>query len=213
MRFEVQAILFDIDGTLVDSTPAVERAWTTLAERHGIDPERILRVCHGVRAEDTIARFLPESEREAAAAELRQLELADLGSVVALPGAAELVSALPAERWAAVTSGGRELMRARLAAGSIPLPRVLIAAEDVSVGKPDPEGYRKAAEELGWDIRQCLVIEDAPAGIEAGLAAGAATLAVATSHPPEELARAHAVAADLASCRLEVASAGLAITA
>lgn len=202
MRFD--AILFDIDGTLVDSTGAVVRTWRTWAARHGLDAEEILRVCHGRRTEDTVAAFLPAPQRAAAVAELTAMEMADLDDVFALPGTRELLPGLPADRWAAVTSGPRQLMEARLAAAGLPIPAVLVSAEAVTVGKPDPEGYLKAAAALGRDIRRCLVVEDAPAGIEAGRAAGARVLAVATSHPAAELAAADAVVADLTAVTLEL---------
>src|ERR671916_2107775 len=105
MRFHIDAILFDVDGTLVDSTGVVVRTWTTWAAKRGIDAEGILRVCHGRRTEDTVALFLPVEQRVAATAELEQLELADLDDVIALPGSQTLLGELPAERWAAVTSG------------------------------------------------------------------------------------------------------------
>ncbi|MEW1953120.1 HAD-IA family hydrolase [Terrabacter sp. NPDC080008] len=212
MRLEIDAVLFDIDGTLVDSTPAVERTWTTWASRHGLDPAEILAVCHGRRAEDTVSRFVPAHERAAAVAELEELELADLDEVVALPGARELLTRLPSDRWAAVTSGSQRLMRARLAAAELPVPAVLIAAEDVRTGKPDPEGYELAADRLGVPPSRCLVVEDAPAGIAAGLAAGARTLAVSTSHDRTHLGSADHVVADLRSVVIEPAGAGLAVT-
>lgn len=202
MIFEVDAILFDIDGTLVDSTGTVERTWRLWAAQRGLPADDILAVCHGRRTEDTVAEFLPAAERPAAVAELERLEIGDLDQVVALPAALELLSALSADRWAAVTSGSGSLMRARLGAAGLPVPRVLVAAEDVDAGKPDPQGYRMAAEGLGVDVTRCLVVEDAPAGLAAGHAAGASVLAVATSHPVDELRRAHAVVADLRAVRI-----------
>lgn len=187
MEDEVEAVLFDIDGTLVDSTAAVERAWRTWAGRRGLDAERILQVCHGRRSQDTVASFLPREEVSSATAELGELEANDLGGVVALPGVREMLDGLPPTRWAAVTSGGRRLMLARLAAAGLPAPSVLVAAEDVETGKPHPEGYRTAAAALGVRIDRCLVVEDAPAGIAAGRAAGATVLAVCTSHDRGEL--------------------------
>lgn len=185
---EVEAILFDIDGTLVDSTPAVERTWRTWAADNGIDGDAIMAVSHGRRTADTLAEFIPADRIEQALQDIRVLELADMDSVVALPGAAEILGRLPGDRWAAVTSGGQELMRARLEAAGLPAPEVFIGAEDVTAGKPDPEGYLAAAAGLGVDPARCLVIEDAPAGLRAGRAAGAHVLAVATSHPAAELA-------------------------
>lgn len=212
MRREVEAVLFDIDGTLVDSTPAVERAWTTWAMRRDVSVAEILRVSHGRRTEDTVSLFVPRAERAAAVAELEQMELADLDDVVALPGTRDLLPRLPSGRWAAVTSGSQRLMRARLATAGLPVPDVLIAAEDVSAGKPDPDGYLKAAAALGVDIENCLVVEDAPAGIGAGRAAGAWTLAVATSHPASDLGSADAVVADLTALTVELVGAGLVVT-
>jgi sugar-phosphatase len=204
MRFSVDAILFDIDGTLVDSTAAVIRTWETWAATRGIDAQEILRVCHGRRTEDTLALFLPAAQHAAAVAELQQLELADLDEVIALPGTRSLLTGLPADRWAAVTSGSRAVMQTRLAASGLPIPDVLVSAEAVDAGKPDPEGYLKAAAALGRDIGRCLVVEDAPAGIQAGLAAGAQVLAVATSHPASELISADAVVPDLTALEVDV---------
>lgn len=187
MRISVDAVLFDIDGTLVDSTGAVERTWRLWGEAHGIDPDEILAVSHGRRSEDTIAMFLPQDQVADATAELEELELADLDGVTALPATRELLTALPIERWAAVTSGSRRLMRTRLEAAGLPVPEVLVTADDVTEGKPHPQGYLRAAARLGFDPARCLVVEDAPAGVRAGLASGAAVLAVATSHSRTDL--------------------------
>jgi sugar-phosphatase len=213
MRFHIEAVLFDIDGTLVDSTGAVERTWRSWAATHGIDAEEILAVCHGRRTEDTVAMFLPVEQRSAAVVQLEQLELADLDDVVALPGSQALLRSVKPDRRAAVTSGSSALMRARLASAGLPVPDVLVSAEDVEAGKPDPEGYLKAAAALGRDIGRCLVIEDAPAGIAAGRAAGARVLAVATSHSASELASADGVVADLTACIVEQTTDGLVIRA
>lgn len=211
MRLHVQGILFDVDGTLVDSTDVVTRTWRTWAARRDIDPDEILRVCHGRRTEDTVASFLPPDQRAAAVAELEELETNDMEGIVALPGAQALLPRLPSIRWAAVTSGSQTLMRRRLAAAGLPIPRVLVAAGDVATGKPDPEGYLKAAAELGYDITQCLVIEDAPAGIEAGHASGAHTLAVATSHDVNDLEHAETVIPDLTALTVEHTATGLVV--
>lgn len=204
----VQAVLFDIDGTLVDSTAALERTWTVWAGRHGLDVRDILRVCHGRRSEDTIAEFITGArERATAVVEMEELELGDLDGVVALPGAHELLhslQALPGQRWAAVTSGSRRLMQARLTAARLPIPAVLIAADDVRQGKPDPEGYLAAAQALNADPERCVVVEDAPAGLEAGRRAGAFTMAVCTSHSADKVAEADLVVANLAQVAIEV---------
>lgn len=217
-RFTVAAILFDIDGTLVDSTAAVNRAWRAWAAEHEIDADEVLAVCHGRRSADTIADFLPADQVAAEAQKLEEREAGDVDGVIALPGAADLLASLPVSLWAAVTSGSQALMRARLGAAGLPVPENLIAAEDVAEGKPDPQGYRKAAEALGVDPADCLVIEDAPAGLGAGRAAGGRVLAVATSHPREELealgreAAADAVLDDLTGLVVEVQDGRLAVT-
>lgn len=212
MHVEVAAILFDIDGTLVDSTPAVERSWRSWAARRGLDAEVILRVSHGRRSEDTIADLLPVHERAAAVAELEALEHADLDDVLALPAASDLLPSIPSDRWAAVTSGSRALMRRRLAAAGLPVPSVLVGADDVAVGKPDPEGYLAAAAALGVEPAACLVVEDAPAGIAAGRAAGARVLAVATSHPASMLGNADVVIDDLTHLSISAAPQGLQVS-
>src|SRR5690349_12557464 len=213
MRFSVDAILCDGDGTLVDSTAAVVRVWETWAATRGVDAAEILRVCHGRRTEDTLAMFLPAAQHPAAVAELEELERTDLDEVTALPGTQSLLPRLPAGRWAAVTSGSREVMHARLMAAGLPIPDVLVSAEAVEEGKPHPEGYLKAAAALGRDPRRCLVVEDAPAGVQAGRAAGARVLAVATSHPATDLTAADAVVPDLTACEVAVTSDGLVVTA
>ena len=159
-----------------------------------------------------MAEFLPSDQCASAVAELELLEMADLEDVIALPAVGDLLSRLPSDRWAAVTSGSQPLMRARLAAAGLPVPDVLIAAEDVQLGKPDPQGYLDAAHRLGFDPRRCLVVEDAPAGLEAGRAAGAHVLGVATSHPAHDLSAAHVVIPDLSACVVEVTVEGLVIS-
>lgn len=212
VRGDFAAILFDIDGTLVDSTPAVERSWRTWAGARGMDADEILRQSHGRRSEDTIAELLPVGERVAAVQELLALELTDLEGVVALPNAASLLASLPVNRWAAVTSGSRELMRARLSTAGLALPSVLVTGEDVTTGKPDPEGYLAAAAALGVDPAACLVVEDAPAGITSGRASGAFVVAVATSHPRQALTDADVVIDDLGACRVTPTDSGLHVT-
>lgn len=213
MLFCVQALLADIDGTLVDSTAAVTASWTTWAGAHRLDAGQILRVCHGRRTQDTVAMFLPADRVPAATRHMEELELAALDGVRALPGAGLLLRGLPAGRWAGVTSGSQKLMRARLAAAGLPVPAVLIAAEDVSQGKPDPEGYLAASAALGAAIARCVVIEDSPAGIAAGRAAGARTVAVATSHDAAELAGADIVVPDLTRCAVALHADHLVLTA
>ncbi|WP_061556211.1 HAD-IA family hydrolase [Mycobacterium simiae] len=203
-------ILFDIDGTLIDSTETVERSWDIWATEYGVDYHEVLKVCHGRRTEDTVARFVAPQHRIAATArQLALQEQADLAGVSALPGARRLLAALPPSHWAAVTSGPRSLMAARLVAAGLPEPQLLIGAEDVSIGKPNPESYLKAAAGLGFQAQQCLVVEDAPAGVGAGRAAGAQVLALTTTHDAAELADADLVVADLSCVRVEVTDEGV----
>jgi mannitol-1-/sugar-/sorbitol-6-phosphatase len=205
-------ILFDIDGTLVDSTATVERSWGTWAAEYGVDYHDVLEVCHGRRTEDTVAQFVAPQNRVAATARLLALqEQADLDGVQALPGARRLLDALPHGHWAAVTSGPRSLMAARLVAAGLPAPSLLIGAEDVAHGKPNPESYVKAAAALGFPAQECLVVEDAPAGVGAGRAAGAQVLAVTTTHHATELADADVVVGDLSCVDLEITDAGVAL--
>lgn len=211
MQLLVDAILFDIDGTLIDSTPAVIRTWSRFAAERGLTVQEILQTSHGRRTEDTLADLLAAGQVEAAVAEMEQMEFDDLDDVVALPGVEALLMELPTERWAAVTSGSQRLMRARLQAAGLPIPRVMIGAEDVHSGKPDPEGFLAAAAALGMRPERCLVIEDAPAGIRAGRASGATVLAVATSHDEDELVEADAVIATMATLTVTPTKDGLRI--
>ncbi|KZC95368.1 MULTISPECIES: HAD-IA family hydrolase [Clavibacter] len=168
-----RALLLDMDGTLVDSTALVEEIWTMLARRFGHDPADLMRRIHGVRAADSIARFAPAgSDVPALLAELDRLELDGSPATVEIPGARDLVAALPAGSHALVTSAGPDLARARLAGAGIRVPDVVVSADDVTAGKPDPSGYLLAAERLGVDPADAIVYEDAEAGIRAGLAAG-----------------------------------------
>jgi sugar-phosphatase len=176
------AFLFDMDGTLVDSIAATNRIWTRWAESHGIDPDVVLRTMHGVRAVETIRRHLPQGDAEREAAVLTQAELEDMEGVLELAGAAAFLRALPPRRWAVVTSAPRALALARLQQAGIPLPPVLVTAEDVARGKPAPDCFLLAARQLGVEPGDCLVWEDAPSGIAAAEAAGATVVVVTATH-------------------------------
>lgn len=177
------AFLFDMDGTVLDSIAAAERVWAAWAERQGVDVESFLPTIHGARAIDTIRRLnLPGGDAEAQAAFIAQAEIDDVEGIVQIPGAAAFLASLPAERWAMVTSAPRDLAVRRLAAAGIPEPALMITAEDVTAGKPDPAGYRLAAKRLGLDARDCLIFEDAAVGIQAAEAAGAGLLIITTTH-------------------------------
>ncbi|BCJ35984.1 phosphatase [Actinocatenispora thailandica] len=182
------ALLFDLDGTLVDSTPAVIRSWTAWAAERGITETQFAAIeTHGRTSRSIVADLVPADQVDAADARIQQLELADLSGVTALPGAAELLTRLDPARWAVVTSGVRRLAAARLTAAGLPTPRVLVSADDVRRGKPDPEPYLAGAAALGIAPQRCVVVEDAPAGLTAARAAGMATVAVTGTHRPEEL--------------------------
>ncbi|MET8075953.1 HAD family hydrolase [Streptomyces sp. NPDC005303] len=189
MKIHAEALLFDNDGTLLSSLESVHRCWTRWAEEFGITAEAFARVeLHGRTAAEIAAELLPADVVPAAVARIEDLEVADVpdGGVHLLPGTAAFLDSLPAERWAVVTSATRRLAEARLEAVGI-LPKTLIAADDVTRGKPDPEPYLLAARELGVDPSRCVVFEDAPAGLRAGRAAGMTTVALTTTHQAHEL--------------------------
>lgn len=202
------AFLFDMDGTLITSTAAAERVWTRWAERHGLDVAAFVPTIHGVRAADTIRRQnLPDIDLDAEVAWVERGEIEDVDGVVPLPGAVDFVERLPPDRWAVVTSATVPLARARLKAAGVAPPAVLITAEAVERGKPDPAGYRLAAERLGVAVEDCLVFEDAEAGIQAGEAAGAEVVVV-TAAWTHALETDHPKLADYGDVRLEIASDG-----
>ncbi|MBX4999566.1 HAD family hydrolase [Rhizobium lentis] len=177
------AFLFDMDGTILNSIRAAERVWSDWARRHGLDVAAFLPKMHGSRGIDTITRLnLPGVDPEQEARLVTEAEIADVGDVVAIPGAATFLSSLPPDRWAIVTSSPLRLARRRLEAAGLPLPRFMVTAEDVTVGKPDPQCYILGAERLGVSTEDCLVFEDVAAGITAGEAAGADVMVVTTTH-------------------------------
>ncbi len=193
------AVLFDVDGTLIDSTPLVERAARRWAPEYGVDPDAYLAVTHGRRTIDSVADFVPPGRVREAADRLDALEAAEVSSVLPAPGARELLSAMNGLPWAVVTSMDPGQLEARARAAGIPLPEVTVTASDVATGKPNPSGYLLAARRLDVDPGACVVIEDSPAGVQAGRAAGATVIAVTTSHAPESLREADLIIAGLAS--------------
>ncbi|WBO24248.1 HAD-IA family hydrolase [Sphingomonas abietis] len=177
------AFLFDMDGTVLDSIAVANRVWSRWAESHGLDPAPILAVMHGVQAVQTIRRFAPPGvDVLAETAALTQAEIEEAEGTLPIPGAPAFLAALPADRWAIVTSAPRALALRRLAVAGIPMPSLLISADDVAHGKPAPDCFLLAAERLGFAASDCLVWEDAPAGIAAGEAAGATVMVVTTTH-------------------------------
>ncbi|AGS68430.1 HAD family hydrolase [Streptomyces collinus] len=193
MTIHAHALLFDNDGTLVSSLASVERCWTRWAREYGITAEEFGRVeLHGRTAVEIVGDLLPARLVPEAVARVEQLEVEDVphGGVRLLPGTRDFLDSLPADRWAVVTSATGRLAEARLGAVGI-TPKILVSADDVTRGKPDPEPYLLAARQLGVDPARCVVFEDAPAGLRAGRAAGMTTVALATTH------RAHELDADL----------------
>jgi len=182
-----RAFLFDLDGVLIDSTPAVIRVWSRWAIAHGFDPHEVVRTAHGRPSISTIRDYLPGADYEAENCVVESGELSDLNGVVPLPGASELLNALPTDRWTIVTSCTSALATARLQAAGLPIPDRLVTCDDVKNGKPDPEPYLKGASLLGISARDCVVVEDAPAGIRAGKAAGARVIACRTTASELEL--------------------------
>jgi sugar-phosphatase len=180
-----RAVLFDMDGTLVDSTAVVEEVWGEFAVRYGLDIAEILRTSHGIQAADTVRRFAPAgADVVALTAELGAMERVRTAGIVALPGAAELLRSLPADAVALVTSADRILADIRMGAAGLAMPAKAVTAELVTHGKPHPEGYLKAAGLLGVEPEDAVVFEDAPAGIAAGVAAGIRTVAVGPNTGP-----------------------------
>ncbi|CAD7492378.1 HAD-IA family hydrolase [Aeromonas dhakensis] len=172
LTLRARALLLDMDGTLVHSTGEVEAVWRLWCRRHRLDPESVLAMCHGVRSREVIRTLAPQLDLAQEVALLDDLEIHHTGQAEALAGARPLLASLPVERWALVTSASQRVARHRLRSAGLPLPALLVGAEDVEHGKPDPEPYLLAAERLGLAAADCLVFEDAPAGISSALRAG-----------------------------------------
>ena len=200
-RFECRAILFDLDGVLVDSTRHIEQQWRSWALAKGLSPEPFLRVCHGRRALETIQLAAPELDAAAEIAAFKPDPLSDVAGLPPVEGAAHLLQLLPSGSWAVATSGTRATATTRLHGAGLPEPGVLISAEDVVRGKPHPDVYLAAAARLEVIPSECIVVEDAPAGIEAARLAGMRVLALTTTHPVN-LLNADAYAPSLASVHL-----------
>jgi mannitol-1-/sugar-/sorbitol-6-phosphatase len=201
--FNCAAILFDLDGVLVDSTGSVTRQWRRWAEDNDIDPQKVLDIAHGVRTIEIVRRLAPHIDAEAEALMLEKREADDQEGVSVMSGAADLLASIPEERWCVVTSGTRYLATARLKLGNLPIPNVLVSADDVSKGKPDPEPYLTGAKLLGVNPTDCLVIEDAPAGIRAAHAGGMKAVGITSTYPASGLQEADAVIQKLSQIEVE----------
>jgi sugar-phosphatase len=192
MKIQCRGVLFDLDGVLVDSTPAVARVWSQWAREHGMDPEETVRKAHGRPSIATVRELLPEADAEEEDEKIERRELNDMEGMVALPGAVGLLSVLPEDRWGVVTSGTRSLASKRLHTAGLPVPKHFVTASDIRKGKPDPEPYLIGVENLEFPAADCVVVEDAPAGVRSGRAAGARVIALRTTAADDELKEAGA---------------------
>ena len=196
MELRCSAFLFDLDGVLVDSSVVVERIWRRWAERHHLDPEAVLRIHHGRQVRDSLRAVFPSLAVDAEVDWLDAAELEDVDGLTVVPGVKELLASVPRDRWAIVTSCSQALATLRLGAVGLPIPKTLVVAEDVKNGKPAPDAYLLGARRLGRDPRECVVFEDAPAGLAAGRGAGARVIALTTSVGADRLVGAAAFIAD-----------------
>jgi len=191
--FSCAAILFDLDGVLCDSTRQVDREWREWAARKGVDGDAVMAIAHGVRTIEVIRRVAPQLDAEAEADAIENHEANDQSGVVVMPGAIDLVKAIPLGRWGVVTSGTRLLAQNRLRHCGLPVPEVLVTSDDVTNGKPHPEPYLLGAERMGVAPAECLVIEDAPAGIQSARAGGMKVIGMASTYGADKLREADAV--------------------
>ncbi|HZR56127.1 MAG TPA: HAD family hydrolase [Terriglobales bacterium] len=191
-QINCSALLFDLDGVLIDSTPAVARVWKRWATEHGFDPDEVTHNAHGRPSIETIREYLPDADHELENREVERGEIEDLEGVVALPGVRELLNSLPPERWTIVTSCTRRLAEARLGAAGLQAPQRMVTSNDITHGKPDPEPYLKGASLLGFPAASCIVLEDAPAGIRSGKGAAARVIAFRTTMHESKLREAGA---------------------
>jgi sugar-phosphatase len=213
--FFCDAVLFDLDGVLVDSTEVVERTWRRWAARHGLDPDAVVHAAHGRRTIETVHLVAPHLAATDEVAALAASESAETDGVYEVPGARELLASLPPRSWAVVTSGIRPVAELRMRHTMLPAPPVLVTADQVQHGKPHPEGYLTAAVRLGVEPTRCIVVEDTPPGIEAARAAGMRVVGVASTYERAALAAADAVVSTLSQLtigrtsdgRLEIATA------
>ena len=204
MIFSAQALLFDMDGVLINSAPAVERVWRVWASVHGLDPASVVAQAHGRRSIETIRAVAPHLDAGKENIIVEQMEIEDRAGVTALPGAADLLQSLPGNRYALVTSATRPLAVARMGYAGLPVPANIVTAEDVVHGKPSPEPYLKGAALLGLAAGDCVVFEDTPAGLAAGRAAGAQTIGLCTTYPTAALHASETVVASLAEVSAEL---------
>jgi sugar-phosphatase len=211
-NFVCSAILFDLDGVLVDSTKSVDRQWRRWAIDNHLDPETVTSVAHGVRTIEVVRRFAPHLPAEEETLKLEAREADDREGVEVMPGADSLLKSIPTDRWCVVTSGTRKLAVSRLQLAQLPTPRVLVAADDVSKGKPDPEPYLKGAELLGIEPTECIVIEDAPAGIRSAHAGRMKAIALPSTFSAAQLQEADGIVKSLSDIQIKCKDGKLEVT-
>ena len=204
MILQTKAILFDMDGVLIDSAPAVERVWHKWAIQHGVDPAHAIQQAHGRRSVETIRAVAPYMDAEQENMKVEQMEIEDKEGVTALAGAAKMLRELPPDRFAIVTSATRPLAVARLGYAGLVLPKYMVTADDVVNGKPSPEPYLNGAALLGVAPADCLVFEDTPAGVAAARAAGMRVVALGNTYPAHELQEADARVNSLLDVQAEI---------
>ncbi|MGF7180904.1 HAD-IA family hydrolase [Tunturiibacter psychrotolerans] len=209
IRVKAKGILFDMDGVLVSSIGSVVRCWRQWAEHYEVPNAEIYEVPHGMRAIEIVKALRPDIDAEEGLRYIEDLEMDDVADLVVLPGVKALLESLPVERWAIVTSATRRLLLGRLKAAGLPIPERIISADMVERGKPDPEPYRRGAELLGLRPEDCLVVEDAPSGVGAGLAAGSRVLGVVGTHTAEDLDGAEWIVGSLEGVKVTVVAEGL----
>ncbi len=212
LTVETEGLLLDMDGVLISSTGSVVRCWQHWCKRYDVPNAAQFQVPHGIRAVDIVRMLKPEFDEAQVAEGLRaieEMEIADTADILVLPGVKALLAQLPLERWAVVSSATRQLLLARLQAAGLPVPARCISGDMVVRGKPDPEPYRRGAELLGVTPAECIVVEDAPSGVGAGVAAGCRVLGVLGTHPAEKLKAATWIARSLEEVEVTVKADGL----
>lgn len=206
---EAKGILFDMDGVLISSIGSVERCWRRWAKMYGVPNAESFNVTHGVRAIETVKMLRPDIDPAEGVRVIEEMELEDTADLKVLPGVKALLASLPPERWLIVTSATRKLLLGRLKVAGLPVPERLISGDDVVNGKPDPEPYRRGAELLGLRPEECVVVEDAPSGVGAGVAAGCRVLGVLGTHSAVELHEAEWVVGSLEGLAVAAKADGL----
>jgi len=209
VEIRCQGVLFDMDGILISSLGSVERSWTKWAQMRGVDPAYAIRIAHGCRAIETLAKLRPDLDSEAELKIIEDIEIEDNEGLSVLPGVLQLLRALPRDRWTVVTSATERLARVRLATGGIPVPEQVVTANQVTRGKPHPEPFRAGAALLGFKPEECVVFEDSSSGAQAGRAAGCTVVATTFSHPIESLDAAHYLVKDVTGVTVEREGDGL----